>query len=261
MAGHTLTPVEFDLCWDHLDLGEPPPILAGPSHGVTLDERRALFRDAWRALDVKGAVAGPGELAPDLTRLLTVLARADQEVDARLRLDVSGPRTRAVAARRGRTAAFALVSVESVRVRAVDPDELVPTVVDLLPAHPTPRSRSVSLPADALDRAAEAAGSSAGRFQTLLRDSGLSWPDAHRVVAVLGAVRRMGQFGAARRERRDGGWGPRRRGGYVVAFYDTPDGRWQFTRRPSGDGRQWATLAPADRTRLTAAVTDLLTNT
>ncbi|GDY30464.1 ESX secretion-associated protein EspG [Gandjariella thermophila] len=61
---------------------------------------------------------------------------------------------------------------------------------------------------------------------------------------------------AARRRREHGALGRRRRARYVVSFYDTSTGRWQFTRRPSPDGRPWSTLAPADHQRLTHAVAE-----
>ncbi len=100
-----------------------------------------------------------------------------------------------------------------------------------------------------LDRAA-AAGV---RMEQVLREGGLTGQDARQVCAVLGDVVAMGQFGAAHRRDHQGHPGPRRRASYVVSFYDTPEGRWQFTRR-----RGWATLAAADHPRLTSAVTELL---
>ncbi|MET1075332.1 MAG: ESX secretion-associated protein EspG, partial [Umezawaea sp.] len=45
-----LSRLEYDLCWDHLRLGEQPTALAIPGHGATMDERRELFHHAWRAL-------------------------------------------------------------------------------------------------------------------------------------------------------------------------------------------------------------------
>jgi hypothetical protein len=121
-----------------------------------------------------------------------------------------------------------------------------------------PRSRSVSLLAAVLDQAAAQAGGSRSQLETALRNQGLAWADAQKIGDVLGNVVRMGQFGAAYRPRRRGMLGRRVRAPYVVSFYDTPAGRWQFTRRPSGDGRPWSTLAPADHARLTHAVAELL---
>ncbi|SDG87534.1 EspG family protein [Lentzea fradiae] len=251
-----LSRLEFDLCWDHLRLGEYPTILSIPSHGATFDERRALLHDAWQSLAHKGLV-DRGRLDPDLAGRLTLLARPEREVDARLRLD-DGPRVRAVAAVRRRYAVLAVLTADALVVQDVDESALASSVVSLLPPHATSKSRSISLPSADLDRAAEAAGESATRLENALREHGLARQDAQKVSSVLGNVIRMGQFGTAYREMRNGAPGKRHRGPYVVSFYDTPEGRWQFTRRPSGDGREWSTLAPADHSRLTHSVSELL---
>ena len=251
-----LSRLEFDLCWDHLRLGEHPTILSIPSHGATTDERRALLQDAWQSLTQKGLV-DRGELDPDLAGRLDLLARPEREVDARLRLD-DGPRIRALAAVRRRHAVLAVLTADGLALNDIDESALASSVVSLLPPHTTPKSRSISLPAADLDRAAAAAGESSTRMENALRDSGLPRPDAQKVSSVLGSVVRMGQFGAAYREPQNGVPGQRRRGPYAVSFYDTPEGRWQFTRRPSADGREWSTLAPADQARLVHSVSELL---
>jgi hypothetical protein len=192
---------------------------------------------------------------------MRMLAKPEREVDARLRLDPGGPRVRALAAAVGRYAALAVLTADEFTLRDIDESALARSVVSLLPDHATPRARSVSLPAEVLDRAAAKAGESASRMENVLVDARIPRPDAHLVASVLGNVVRMGQFGAACRERQHGGLGPRRRGWYAVSFYDTPEGRWQFTRRPSGDGREWSTLASADHSRLTHAVDELLSRT
>jgi hypothetical protein len=254
-----LSRLEFELCWDHLKLGEYPTILAIPSHGATLDERRALFHGAWDGLRARGLVER-GALDACLAGWLELLSRPEREVDARLRLD-AGPRVRAVAAARRGHAVLAVLTADELRLSPVDESSLAAAVVSLLPPHPTPRSRSISLPAADLERAAAAAGESPTRMENALRDSGLPRPDAQKVGSVLGSVVRMGQFGAAARPTERGGPGPRRRGPYAVSFYDTPEGRWQFTRRPSGDGREWSTLSPADHPRLVHSVSELLSRT
>ncbi|GAA2683807.1 MULTISPECIES: ESX secretion-associated protein EspG [Actinosynnema] len=244
---------EFDLCWERLALGEPPTILAIPSHGATREERAALLADAWDALEARG-LAGRGALDPRLTGWLTLLSRPDREVDARLRLD-SGPRVRAVAAAGRGRAVLAVLTAERLLLEGVGEDALAESVVGLLPPHPTPRSRSISLRAVDLERAAARAGRSAAGLESALREAGLPRQDAGKVAEVLGDVVRTGQFGVATRSARAG---RRQRGPYAVTFYDTPEGRWQFTRRPDGAGQQWSTLSPADHRRLTHAVAELL---
>ncbi|WP_199444588.1 ESX secretion-associated protein EspG [Umezawaea beigongshangensis] len=260
MTRYVLTRLEYDLCWDQLQLGTHPTVLTINGHGHTTDERRELLHGAWRSLAAKGLV-NRTELDGGLERVFRLLARPEREVDARLRLDQHGPRVRALGAARGRFAAVAVLTKENLTLETVDESTLASSVVGLLPPHQSPRSRSISIPSDLLDKAAAAAGESAARMETVLRDGGMTWPDAQKVGSVLGNVVRMGQFGAAVRQAGNGAPGPRKRGQYVVSFYDTPEGRWQFTRRPSGDGRAWSTLAPADHQRLTQALTELLAHT
>ncbi|MFD1146336.1 ESX secretion-associated protein EspG [Saccharothrix hoggarensis] len=255
----TLSRLEFELCWDHLKPGDYPTILSIPSHGATADERRALFQDAWRGLEARG-LAARGALDVRLADWLTLLAHPEREVDARLRLD-GGPRVRAVAAAGQGHAVLAVLTADGLSLAGIDEAALAASVVALLPPHPTPRSRSVSVLAADLDRAAAVAGQSVARMENALRDSGLARADAQKIAQVLGGVTRMGQFGAAARSVRHGRLGPRRRGSYAVSFYDDAEGRWQFTRRPSGDGREWATLSPADHPRLVHAVAELVAST
>jgi hypothetical protein len=247
-----LSRLEYDLCWEHLQLGEQPTALAIDGHGSTMDERRELFRDAWTSLADRGFV-DRSELDEALAGRLRVLARPERELDARLRLDPDGPRVRAMGAVRGRRAVVAVLTAEYLVLDVVEPTELAAAMVGLLPDAGLPQSRSITVQAELLDRAAAKSGDSTARMEIVLRDGGLTWPDARRVGSVLGNVVGMGQFGAASRPERNGHPGPRQRGPYVVSFYDTPEGRWQFTRRQG-----WATLAPADHTRLTQAVAELL---
>lgn len=255
----TLSHLEFDLCWDHLKLGEYPTILSIPSHGATSDERRTLLDGAWQALRTRGLVEH-GALDPRLADSLELLARPEREVDARLRLD-DGPRVRAVAAARRGHAVLAVLTAETLALRRIDESQLADSVVALLPPQQAPRSRSISLPSADLEKAAATAGESASRMEMALRDNGVARPDARKVAAVLGNVVRMGQFGTAARPMRNGAPGQRKRGPYAVSFYDTSEGRWQFTRRPSGDGREWSTLSPTDHQRLVHSVSELLAAT
>jgi regulator of extracellular matrix RemA (YlzA/DUF370 family) len=250
-----LSRLEYDLCWEHLRLGEQPTALTIAGHGATMEERRELFHAAWKSMADKGFVDRT-ELHPALAARLRVLARPEVELDARLRLDPNGPRSKALGTIVRRRATVAVLTSEHLILDAVEPDRLATAVVGLLPHVAVPRSRSITMPADVLDRAATAANESPARFESVLREGGLTPQDARQVVSVLGGVVAIGQFGAAHRPTRQGHPGPRRRGPYVVSFYDTPEGRWQFTRR-----RGWATLAPADHARLTTAVSELLAET
>jgi hypothetical protein len=45
----------------------------------------------------------------------------------------------------------------------------------------------------------------------------------------------------------------------VVAFHDTPRGRYVHLAKPSADGRVWSTVTPADNRRLIGCVQELMT--
>lgn len=252
MSGYVLSRLEYDLCWDQLGLGEQPTALAIPSHGKDRAQRQELWHGAWGTLAGKGLV-DEREIDSDLMGALSMLVAPEREIDARLRLNTQGPRVRALGVSKGQFSLVAMLTSEELHLYPIGADSLVGAMVGLLPWQETPSSRSVSIEAEVLDRAAEVAGESAERLAVGLRDGGLSWQDAQKVASVLGTVVGMGQFGTAWRCSRRSGLAPRQRGRYVVSFYDTPEGRWQFTRK-----RGWATLAPADHGRLTQALGELV---
>ena len=62
------------------------------------------------------------------------------------------------------------------------------------------------------------------------------------------------KFGAERA--RPGG--PPLRADRVVAWHDTPSGRYLHLVKPSSDGRAWSTITPIDNVRLAGCVWELL---
>jgi hypothetical protein len=44
----------------------------------------------------------------------------------------------------------------------------------------------------------------------------------------------------------------------VVAFHDTPRGRYVHLAKPNADGRMWSTVTPADNRRLVTCVQELM---
>lgn len=258
MAQISLSRLEYDVCWESLGLGEFPTVLNMNSHGSTMDERRQLARQAWESLDRRGLVDGPGELHPDLHDSLETLARPEWEVDARVRSN-DQPMVRAVAAASGDFAVRAVLGPEVLVLERISPSSLAWSMVDLAPHYPAGRGGSVTLPASALDRAMAASGEDPRRFREALVAEGLSGPDADRIAGMVGDVVRMGQFGAARTPRQHALTVRRQRASHAVTFYDTSGGRFQFSRRPSPDGQEWSTLAPADNRALLTQVQELLT--
>lgn len=244
----SLSWLEFDVLWEHLDLGPHQPVLAVPSPGRTAREREEARAKAWTSLAAKelGRPDAPDER---LVRWLTALVCPAWELDARMRLTPNGPGTTALIARTGRHARVAVRGNGDVTLWTVPHDQLVNTAIRLLPSHPQGAGRSTTLPASVVDEAADGAGASADRFLRALVAAGLGRSEARKVADVLGNVIRLAHFGAAR-NRPDG---TRQRATHVVSVYDTPAGRFLFTRR-----NEWVTLVPGAATALTRQIDELL---
>lgn len=257
MAQITLSLLEYDICWESLGLGEFPTVLGMNSHGFTMDERRQLAQQAWASLRYKGVVDGSGDLHPDVVDALETLARPEWELDARLRAQ-NQPMFRAMVACTGDLAVRAMLDTENLVLERISPTSLAWSMVDLLPPHPTGTGQSVTLPADALDRAAANSGEDKQQFRTALVTEGLSLADAGRIADLVDDVQRMGQFGVARTPRRNVMTIRRQRASHAITFYDTSRGRYQFSRRPSPDGRPWSTLVAADHRTLAHSIQGLL---
>jgi EspG family len=244
----TLSRLEYDVLWEHLRLGAFRPVIAVPSPGATHDERAELRAKAWASLNAKG-FGRPDEVDERLEHWLGRLARAEWEIDARLQLSETGPRTTALGARLGRRATVAVLHEDELTLWSPKPDQLVADVVGLLPAHPAGTGNSVTLPAAALDRAAGKAGSDRDRFVRALGAEGLGKADARKVTEVLGDVIRLGRFGAARTPPD----GVRQRASYVVSVYDNSAGRYLFTRK-----KGWVTLLPGTDGAIVRQLDELL---
>lgn len=244
----TLSWLEFDVLWEHLGLGPHQPVLAVPSPGVTPREREDVRAKAWASLAARD-LGRPDALDGRLVRWLTALVCPAWELDARMRLTPHGPGTAALIARTGRHARVAVRGNGDVTLWTVPHDQLVNTAVHLLPRHPPGHGRSITLPASVVDEAAAGAGASADRFLRALVAEGLGRSEARKVADVLGNVIRLAHFGAAR-NRPDG---TRQRAAHVVSVYDTPAGRFSFTRRNG-----WVTLVPGAEATLTRQMDELL---
>lgn len=246
MAGRiALSPLEYDVLWEHLRLGPFPPVIAVPSAGRTHDERATLRTTAWKSLRGKG-LGRPGALDERLERRLRRLARPEWELDARMQ---DGARTTALVARAGRGATVAVLAGDEVGLSTIKPDRVVAEAVGVLPAHPAGTGNSITLPAAALDTAASAGGADPERLRRSLIGQGLGKSDARKITDVLGNVVRLGHFGAARTPPE----GERRRAGHAVSVYDCPAGRYLFTRKGG-----WVTLLPGTDAAISRQLDELL---
>lgn len=248
----TLSELEVDILWEHLRLGPIPPILDIDAHGATLDERAELAAKAWESLADKG-LGWPERLDGRVTFRLTLLARPEWELDARLHLGIGQPPRRALIAANSSTATVAILDGGQLVLRTTPADVITMEAVELLPPHPPATGPSFTLPASVLDRAAAQAGRTAETFAGALLSQGLGRFEARTVATLAGTAIRYAHFGAARTPR----FQKRRRANHVVSVYDTPDGRHLFTRKP-GTRDGWITRSPGTTAAIARQLDELL---
>lgn len=248
-----LSLLEFDVLWEHLQLGPMPPIFEIDSHGATLDERAELAEKVWESL-AERELGWPGQVDDRLRYRLRTLAYPEWELDARLQLSTSGPLTKALIAANRSDATVAARHARRLRLYTVPAERINREALTLLGVHPPGTGPSITFPAQVLDAAAARAGSNPDALARGLLARGLSNAEAQKIADVAGNVIRLGHFGAARTPRGE----QRRRAGHVVSVYDTHQHRYLFTRKPSG-GTPWVTLVPGTDAAIMRQLDELLT--
>ncbi|MGH3859418.1 ESX secretion-associated protein EspG [Actinokineospora sp.] len=251
MSKIELTWAEYDFLWEHFALGAFPPILQIDSHGRTMGERDELRRAAWKSLAVKD-LGTPQEFDPRLERWFNKLVHPEWELDARLHMDLLGPRISCLIAWSGQEAAVAVLDAHHLTLWAVPSARVALTAVWFLPGHPPGTGGSITIPAEAFDAATRRAGSDRNTLARELTAQGLGKGESNKLTDVAGNVIRLGHFGAARTPR----VGDRVRADHVVSVYDTHQQRYLFTRKPSG-GRHWITLTPGTDTAIARQIDEL----
>ncbi|MFC0439119.1 ESX secretion-associated protein EspG [Kutzneria buriramensis] len=246
----TLSELEFDVLWEHLRLPEMPLAIKVASPGKTHVEREDITRTVWDSLADRGLVGGSRGIDEDLVDLLGLLDQPDCELDARLWLDGG---VRALVAAKGSDAVLARLADGCLTLTPVEVSSLPRAALSLLPELPAGPGYSITVPSADLDAAA-AEAETADELGWILRDHGVSPDEADELAAMVGNVRRRGQFGAAARDQ----WGRRHRPDRVIGFFDTPRGRYVQIRRAKPGGVAWSTVAPADDRRLDQHITALL---
>jgi ESX secretion-associated protein EspG len=244
----TLTALEFDVLWEHLDLGDMPLILKVPSPGRTNTERAHLVETVWQSLDAKG-LGRSVSLAPQLVQLLRLIARPQRELDGRLWI---GRSVRLMAAADTESGVLAVQEGDTLTLRPADGLGLPRHALSVLPPASAGPGYSVTLPSKDFEAAAREA-TAPKEFEAALRRRGLRDTDAEALRKMIGDVLQQGQFGAAARDK----WGRRVRTPRVISFFDTEAGRYLQVRRDSGGGEAWTTISPADHRRLLHHLTEL----
>lgn len=245
-----LSELEFDVLWQHLDLGQLPLVLRVPSPGRTHTERAHLERRAWDGLEERG-LGRPVQLDEELAAMLRLLADPAREVDGRLWL---GRSVRVLAVAREEDGVLAVLDSGRLSLRAVSGLSLPREAVSVLPPRPAGPGRSVTLPSADLDAAAAACGNDLDRLGPELLARGIRAEDAGAISEMIKDAGDRGQFGVAATEQ----WERRRRGDRVIGFFDTPAGRYLQTRRGLDGAAAWSTIAPVDNRRLTQHLDEVL---
>jgi hypothetical protein len=114
--------------------------------------------------------------------------------------------------------------------------------------------QSISVPHDILRDADAEAGGDAKAMITALEDRNVPLWQAQELAGMLLGQAARGQFGVERVGRD----GQMRRADRVIAFYDTDAGRYLFQLRRNPDGRDWATVTPADNQLLAQRIWEML---
>ncbi|MFJ8964845.1 ESX secretion-associated protein EspG [Lentzea sp. NPDC102401] len=244
-----ISTLEFDVLWEHLGLEMMPLVLKVPSPGKTTEERRAIEDQVWLQLGARG-LGGPRSLDPTLEDLLHVLNRPQQEIDARMWLNERS--LRVLAAGKGQAGVLAILDGTQLILRPAEADGLPREALTALPTAPAGEGHSITLPSADLDGAAASATTpedlEAALSATLRAD------DAHTLAEMVRDASNRGQFGAAARDK----WGKRVRPDRVVAFYDTPKGRYLQMRRAVDGQPPWSTITPVDYRRMHHHLVELL---
>jgi hypothetical protein len=244
----SVSALEFDVLWEHLQLGAMPLVVKVPSPGKTFEERAVIEEQVWADLEARG-LGRPVGVHPEIEQVCRLLARPDREVDGRTYVERG---VRMVAASVGGDAAVAVLSEGQLTLGRASASNLAAAAVGLLPNRPAGPGQSVTLRSEDFEAAANNAGGSPQGFRDALAGRGVR--DAAALAEMIKDVRGTGNFGAAARDR----LGRRQRAERVVSFFDTDNGRYVQIRRESPDGNLWTTISPADSRKLIAHVEQLL---
>jgi hypothetical protein len=245
-----LSKLEFDVLWEAEKLPPKHEALTVPSPGATHTERRRLVVQAFADLERRG-LAERERAVPDLVDQLNLLAHHQLSIDSWVWTD-------------HRISSLAVVSGSNALLCAVDgPD------VWLIPARETAIAeaavslagdvvagpgQSISVPTDVLTAADADARGDVREFAAALVNNGVPGSDAKTMADMVRDMNVRGQFGVTRMQRDQ----RMLRADRVVAFHDTPRGRYVHLAKPNNDGRMWSTITPADSRRLATCVQELM---
>jgi EspG family len=249
MQPTVLSRLDFDVLWENERFPRRHVALNVPSPGETHTERARLVQQTWRSLEQRG-LAERGRATPDLSDDLALLAYPMRAVygfvwtlDRKISL---------LAASNGGSALMGVVDGDEVWL--IKTESIADAAVSVAgEARPGP-GQSVSLPTALLTSADARAKGDPQRLVLELSDENVPLGQAQALVGMVAGMTTRGQFGV---ETAQGAERPRR-ANRVVAFHDTPNGRYLHLVKPSADGTEWSTITPADNRLLATSVRELL---
>jgi hypothetical protein len=246
-AGVILSHLEFDLLWEDLGPGGPPPHpFDVPSHGATQAERDDLGVRVFAGLGEAGLTDGD-DVDPGLADLFVLLGSPALSVDA---LVLGEAPWRMLAAVQGAAGVLAVLDERDLVLEPLRPAGLVPAVTRMLgdDAAPGPGDQ-LRLPRAAYAAAMAAyARSGYDAFERTLAASGITGRAVRPLATLVTAERyAAGQLAAT---------GPAGRTP-VLAWFDTAAGRYAVTPEDAG-GEPWVMVTPADGAWFTDRVTRLV---
>jgi hypothetical protein len=239
---HVLSTAEFDVLWEWLGLAATPVVLQLASPGRTHGERRMIQTEVWRGLRER-ELAGSDGPAPELARLMHLLARPEEQLELR---GWWNREARALAAGRHGAGALALREADTVVVTACG--SLPSALLGTFPPADRGPGRACTVPSSVL------ASVPTAELRPALLGAGVPPAEAALLATMVTGTRRRAQVVALAADR----WGVLRRAGGVLGVLDGPRGRYLLTRSTGDDGVEWTTVAPADDRQLRHRISDLL---
>jgi hypothetical protein len=244
-----LSKLEFDVLWESEKLPHKHEALTVPSPGRTHTERRRLVAQAFADLEQRG-LAKRDRAVPDLVDWLNLLAHHQLSIDSWVWTD---HRISSLAVVNGTAALLAAVDGPQVWLIPARHTAIAEAAVSVAGDVVAGPGLSVSVPTEVLSAADAAARGNPREFAAALTRKGVA--DAKVLADMVAGMNVRGQFGVTRMQRDQ----RMARAGRVVAFHDTPRGRYVHLAKPNNDGRVWSTVTPADNRRIVSCVQDLMT--
>lgn len=245
-----LSTLEFDVLWESERLPRGHVALDVPSPGRTHSERARLLEQAWQTLAERGLANGD-RAVPELADWLNLLANPQVSIDSWVWTDHEIKSLAVTAGTQGLLAVVEPAEVWLIPARDTAIAEAAVSVAGVLPAG---RGHSISVATAVLHAADARAHGDPQALAALLREAGVAPVDAQGLAAMLAGMGTRGQFGVEVRQRDQ----RMLRADRIVAFHDTPEGRYAYLTRHNTDGRTWSTITPADNTLLATCVRELL---